>query len=66
MFLCPMYLLYSTEVLFNIYHEYAQLIQGYQWWIYRQDIGGGGIVQLVYEVKPFGFLEVSHTVKSLS
>ena len=26
------------EVLLDIYQEYAQQIQGYQWWIYRQDI----------------------------
>ena len=38
MFLCPKYLPYSIEVLFDIYQEYVQQIQGYQWWIYRQDI----------------------------
>ena len=36
MFLCPKYLLYSTEVLLD--QEYVKQIQGYQWWIYRQDI----------------------------
>ena len=38
MFLCPKYLLYSTEVLLNIYQECAKQSRGYQWWIYRQDI----------------------------
>ena len=38
MSLCPKYLPYSIEVLLDIYQEYAQQIQGYQWWIYRQDI----------------------------
>ena len=38
MFLCRKYLLYSTEVLLDIYREYVQQMQGYQWWIYRQDI----------------------------
>ena len=30
MFLCQKYLLYSTEVLLDIYREYVQQIQGYQ------------------------------------
>ena len=38
MILCPKYLAYSIEVLLDINQEYAQQIQGYQWWIYRQDI----------------------------
>ena len=30
MFLCPKYLLYTTEVLLDLYQEYAQQIKGYQ------------------------------------
>ena len=32
MFLCRKYLLYSTEVLLDIYQEYVQQMQGYQWY----------------------------------
>ena len=28
----------STEVPLDIYPEYVSQIQGYRWWIYRQDI----------------------------
>ena len=38
MFLRRKYLLYSTEVLLDIYRGYVPEMQGYQWWIYRQDI----------------------------
>ena len=38
MFLCPKNLPYSIEFLLDIYQEYAQQIQDYQWWIYLQDI----------------------------
>ena len=38
MFLFWKYLLYSTEVLLDIYREYVRQMQGYKWLIYRQDI----------------------------
>ena len=56
MFLCPKYLLYSPEVLWDIFRVYVQqfmLINGE----YIVKIARG-IVELVYEIKPFGFLKV--------
>ena len=60
MFLCRKYLLYSTEVPLDIYQEYVQQMQGING-EYIVNISRG-IVELVYEVKPFGFLEVWHKI----
>ena len=56
MFLCRKNLLYSTEVLLDIYREYVKQIQviNYEYIVKISR----GIAELVYEVKPFGFLEV--------
>ena len=57
MFLCPKYLLYSIEVLLDIYFgdtfSKCRVINGE----YIVKISRG-IVELVYEVQPFGFLWV--------
>ena len=59
MFLCPKYLLYSTEILLDIGNMVSKfrVINGE----YIVKISKG-IVELVYEFKPFGFLEVSQNI----
>ena len=37
--LSEVFALFNLSSLGYIYQEYAQQIQGYQWWIYRQDSG---------------------------
>ena len=37
-FPCLKYLFCVTEVQLGIYQEYVSKIQGYRWWMYRQDI----------------------------
>ena len=49
MFLCPTYLLYSTEVLLDMLSKFRVINGEYIVKISR------GTVELVYEVQPFGF-----------